>query len=109
MGRNLTERACSLSRDGVNTGPFRALNTGMGAAFHILYDSPNYCLAEFSGVAGVELVDKQTRRNVFLEGRVAAHLRANVARLCAEDPEENDVDEFLFTYDALLTNPVRMQ
>ena len=54
-------------------------------------------------------MDKQPRRNVFLEGRVAAHLRANVARLCAEDPEENDVDEFLFSYDALLTNPVRMQ
>jgi hypothetical protein len=40
---------------------------------------------------------------------VAAHLRANVARLCAEAPEENDVDEFLFSYDALLTNPIRMQ
>ena len=81
----------------------------MGAAIHILYDSPIYCLAEFAGVAGVELVDKQTRRNVFLEGRVAAHLRANVARLAAEELEEDEVDEFLFTYDALLTNPIRMQ
>jgi hypothetical protein len=78
-------------------------------AFHILYDSPNYCLAEFSGIAGVELVDKQTRRSAFLEGRVAAHLRANIARLSAEELDEGDLDEFLFTYDALLTNPIRMQ
>jgi hypothetical protein len=77
-------------------------------ALHILYDSPNYCVAEFAGVAGIELVDKQTRRTAFLEGRVAAHLRANVARLCAEDPEEDEVDEFLFSYDALLTNAIRM-
>ena len=61
------------------------------------------------GFAGVELVDKHARRSAFLEGRVAALLRANVARLCAEDPEEDEVDEFLFSYEALLTHPIRMQ
>lgn len=79
------------------------------SALHILYDSRNYCVAEFAGVAGVELVDKHARRSAFLEGRVAAHLRANVARLCAEEPEEDEVDEFLFSYDALLTNSIRVQ
>jgi hypothetical protein len=108
MGRNLTERACSLSRERVNSLSVRAFNTHMGA-FHILYDSPNYCLAEFAGIAGVELVDKHTRRSAFLEGRLAAHLRANIARLTAEDLEDGEVDEFLLTYDALLTNPIRMQ
>ena len=80
------------------------------SALHILYDSRNYCVAEFAGFAGVELVDKHARRSAFLEGRVAAHLRANVARLCAdaEEPAEDEVDEFLFTYDALLTNAIRM-
>jgi hypothetical protein len=78
-------------------------------ALHILYDSPHYCVAEFAGFAGVELVDKHARRSAFLEGRVAALLRANVARLCAEDPEEDEVDEFLFSYEALLTHPIRMQ
>ena len=78
------------------------------SALHILYDSRNYCVAEFAGVAGVELVDKHARRSAFLEGRVAAHLRANVARLCAEEPAEDEVDEFLFSYDALLTNAIRM-
>jgi Protein of unknown function (DUF3567) len=77
-------------------------------ALHILYDSPNYCVAEFAGIAGIELVDKHARRSAFLEGRVAALLRANVARLCAEEPEEDEVDEFLFGYDALLTNAIRM-
>jgi Protein of unknown function (DUF3567) len=77
-------------------------------SLHILYDSSNYCVAEFAGFAGVELVDKHARRSAFLEGRVAALLRANVARLCAEEPEEDEVDEFLFGYDALLTNAIRM-
>jgi hypothetical protein len=36
-------------------------------------------------------LDKHARRSAALEG-AAAHLRANVARLCAEDPEEDEVD-----------------
>ena len=78
-------------------------------ALHILYDSPHYCVAVFAGFAGVELPHKRARRSAYLEGRVAALLRANVARLCAEDPEEDEVDEFLFSYEALLTHPIRVQ
>jgi len=73
---------------------------------HILYNSDSYCVAEFGGGAGIELVDKLARRSGFLEGQVAARLRLGMAQLCTEDPGEEEVDEFLCRYAALLTNSI---
>jgi hypothetical protein len=78
------------------------------SALNILYDSENYCVAEFSAGAGIELVDKQARRSGFLEGPVAARFRASMARLCAAQHGEEAVEDFLCTYEALLTNNLRL-
>lgn len=78
------------------------------SALHILYDSENYCVAEFSASTGIELVDKQARRSGFLEGPVAARFRSSMAQLCATDTAEEAVDDFLCTYQALLTNHLRL-
>ena len=75
---------------------------------HILYNSDSYCVAEFAGGAGIELVDKLARRNGFLEGQVAARLRLGMARLCTDDSGEEAVDEFLCRYEALLTNSIHL-
>lgn len=75
---------------------------------NILYNSDSYCVAEFAGGAGIELVDKLARRSGFLEGQLAARLRLGVARLCTDDSGEEAVDEFLCRYEALLTNSIRL-
>lgn len=77
-------------------------------ALNILYDSENYCVAEFGARAGIELVDKQARRSGFLEGPVATRFRVHMAELCSGDPGEEAVDDFLCTYAALLTNHLRL-
>jgi hypothetical protein len=77
-------------------------------ALNILYDSENYCVAEFGAGTGIELVDKQARRSGFLEGPVAARFRFHMAELCSADPGEEAVDDFLCTYEALLTNDLRL-
>ena len=77
-------------------------------ALHILYDSDSYCVAEFAGSTGVELVDKHSRRSGFLEGPVAACLRLGMAKLAAGDPGEEEVDEFLCRYESLLTNAIHL-
>ena len=73
---------------------------------HILYNSDSYCVADFS--AGIELVDKLSRRSGFLEGPLAARLRVGVAQLCTDDSGEEAVDEFLCRYEALLTNSIHL-
>lgn len=75
---------------------------------NILYNSDSYCVAEFAGGAGIELVDKLARRSGFLEGQVAALLRLGMARLRTDDSGEEVVDEFLCRYDALLTNSIHL-
>jgi hypothetical protein len=77
-------------------------------ALNILYDSDNYCVAEFGGSTGIELVDKHSRRSGYLEGPVAARFRSSMAQLCSADPGEETVDDFLCTYEALLTNHLRL-
>ena len=77
-------------------------------ALNILYDSDNYCVAEFAGSAGIELVDKHSRRSGFLEGPVAARLRQSMVRLCEQDTGDEEVDEFLCRYESLLTNAIHL-
>jgi len=75
---------------------------------NILYDSENFYVAEFASGSGVELVDKHSARSGYFEGAVAARLRASMARLQSDQQDEDAMDEFLGTYDALLTNSVRL-
>ena len=73
---------------------------------NVLYSSPHYCVAEYSGRGGIELVDKQVGRSAYLEGALEAKFRSNMATLFSEQPSEESVDEYLGYYEALLTNPV---
>jgi hypothetical protein len=75
---------------------------------NILYDSEHFYVAEFSSNTGVELVDKQTARSGYLEGAVAERLRACMARIRTDEQGEDAMDEFLGTYDALLTHSLRL-
>lgn len=73
---------------------------------NVVYNSANYYVVEFPGRRGIELVDKTTGRAGFLEGAVEVKFRASMADLAAEQPNEESVDEFLGSYDALLLNSV---
>ena len=75
---------------------------------NVMYNSENYCVVEFPGCLGVELVDKTTGRVGFLEGAVELKFRASMAHLAAGTPSAESVDEFLGHYDALLTNSVAL-
>jgi Protein of unknown function (DUF3567) len=77
-------------------------------AMNVMYSSENYCVVEFPGGHGIEVVDKTTGRAGFLEGAVELKFRASMAHLAAGDPTVESVDEFLGHYDALLTNSVAL-
>jgi hypothetical protein len=75
---------------------------------NVMYNSENYCVVEFPGRHGIELVDKTTGRAGFLEGAVEVKFRASMADFAAGEPSAESVDEFLGCYDALLTNSVAL-
>ena len=75
---------------------------------NVMYNSENYCVVEFPGRHGIEVVDKTMGRAGFLEGMVEVKFRASMADLAAGRPSVESVDEFLGHYDALLTNSVAL-
>jgi len=72
----------------------------------ILYNSEHYCVIEFPVCGGVEPVDKQNRRGVFLEGDLAAKFCASMVELAVLHPDREAVEELVSRYGALLTNPL---
>lgn len=80
----------------------------------MIYNSPNYCVVEFppqdghvammSG--GYEIVDKNARREIFIDGVMAARFREHVHKLMEEEQSLDEVDEFLGQFDSLMQQPV---
>ncbi|PLZ02234.1 DUF3567 domain-containing protein [Burkholderia sp. WAC0059] len=82
----------------------------------MIYNSPNYCVVEFPPQAGhlamlsggYEIVDKNARREIFIDGMMAARFRESVQKLMEEDQSLDEVDEFLGQFDSLMQHPVIM-
>lgn len=80
----------------------------------MIYNSPNYCVVEFPpqdghvalGSGGYEIVDKNSRRELFIDGAMAARFRVDVQKLMDEDQSLDEVDEFLGQFDSLMQQPV---
>ena len=80
----------------------------------MIYNSPNYCVVEFKDYAehlpdhegGFEIVDKASRREIFIEGALAERFRSNVAILIAADTSLEEVDDFLSSFEGMMQQPV---
>lgn len=72
----------------------------------VLYDSAQYCVAEFPGYDAIELFDKRVRRSAFLEGEMVERFRAQMLDQIADDSTDEAVDDFLDCYGALMTQSV---
>lgn len=81
---------------------------------NMIYNSPNYCVVEFRGESpetagghtGFEIMDKASRREIFLGGQLAARFREDVQELIATEPTIEEVDEFLSRFDGLMQQPM---
>lgn len=81
----------------------------------MIYNSPNYCVVEFKGYgdpdapqssSGFEIVDKASRREIFIEGPLAQRFRLDVNELIASEPSLEEVDEFLAGFEGIMQQPV---
>lgn len=80
---------------------------------NMIYNSANYCVVEFdagggASAVGFEIVDKNSRREIFLNGSLAENFRRGVADLIASSPTQDDVDAFLSRFDSLMQQPVAL-
>ncbi len=81
---------------------------------NLIYNSDQYSVVEF-GVdseqealhsGGYEITDKSGNREIFIRGAMAEIFRENVKNLIASEPTVEDIDDFLGSYDAVMSHRV---
>jgi hypothetical protein len=85
-----------------------------GSKMNLIYNSEQYSVVEFGAdrnlealrFGGYEIVDKGGKREIFIAGVLAQHFRRDVNELIANEPTMAEIDEFLGSYDVLMSQPV---
>jgi len=83
---------------------------------NLIYNSEQYSVVEFNvdrerealHFGGFEIVDKPSRREIFIGGKLAEHFRQGVVELIATEPTMEEIDSFLGQYDALMSQAVTL-
>jgi len=76
-------------------------------SMNVVFSSPNYQVLEYPEINAFELVDHARATGALIQGEMASILRTNLQNLFAIDPSEEDVDEMIGGYEALMNLPVR--
>jgi Protein of unknown function (DUF3567) len=87
---------------------------------HTLYNSDHYVVMQFDAVpsgagtpedstpSGFEIVDKVSRRGIYLEGAAAQGFRQGVQALIDTQPDQEALEDFLSTYATLAQQPLAL-
>ena len=85
---------------------------------HMLYNSDSFTVVAFEipdapgaepSVAtrgGFEIVDKFAQKDIFIEGAMADTFQAGAAVLMAGTPSEEDIDDYIGRFTALMAQPL---
>jgi hypothetical protein len=74
----------------------------------IVYSSQHYQVVQYAGIEGYEVINKPAGVGTYLQGEVAAAFRQSLAKVVAEDPSVDSIDDFLGGFDALMNQPAVM-
>jgi len=85
----------------------------------MLYNSDSYVIVQFDVPAdanaagegqltrgGYEIVDKFLRKEIFIEGAMAASFKEGVDALIQTSPSEEELDDYIGRFAALMQQPV---
>jgi Protein of unknown function (DUF3567) len=80
----------------------------------MLYNSEQFAVVQFDAEAvehrpargGYEIVDKFARKEIFLEGALAAQFKAGVDALIETSPSEEELDAYIGRYGAMAQQPL---
>jgi hypothetical protein len=57
---------------------------------------------------GFEIVDKQAKKGIYIDGALAARFRQGVQALAEQEPSTEDIDDYLAGYTQLAQQPLTM-
>jgi hypothetical protein len=73
---------------------------------NVIYNSEHYYVVQYLGQHLYELVDKRSARGAFFHGDLAVRFMSSMRTAFAEEASIEHIDEFLGTYEELVTVPV---
>ena len=73
---------------------------------NLIYDSHHYCVVEYLGESGFEVVDRTTARGLFLHGECADRFAECIREATAGEASSEQLDAFPSGLDAFYTLPV---
>ena len=73
---------------------------------NIVYNSENYAILAYPVRYGFELVDKQSKRSLFVQGSLAVDLRAAIYRIPDDERDMDSIDSLLDEYCAGAARPI---
>ncbi len=65
---------------------------------NVIYSSEHFWIFAYPAEQGFELLDKDTRRSLFLQGASAWHFQDAMERLPEDERDEESIDAFLNEY-----------
>jgi len=81
--------------------------TGQGGTImNVIYNSEHYYVVQYLGQHMYELVVKRSARGAFFQGDVAVRFMSSMRTAVAEEASIEHIDEFLGSYEELVTFPV---
>lgn len=75
-------------------------------SMNVVFNSPYYQVLEYPELNAFELVNHARATGALIQGEMASALRTHLQNLFAVDPSEEDVDEMIGGYEALMNQPV---
>lgn len=73
---------------------------------NLIYNSDNYAILAYPLRYGFELVDKQSKRSLYVQGSIAIDLRAAIYRIPEADRDAASIDSLLDEYCAGAARPI---
>jgi hypothetical protein len=73
---------------------------------NVVYNSENYAIVAYPVQQGFELVDKQGRRSLYVQGSVASDLREAIDSIPYEERNEESIDSLLDDYCVGAARPI---
>jgi len=73
---------------------------------NVVFSSPYYHVVEYPDLDAIELVDNIRSTGTLIRGDMAAVFRASLQDLSTHQPTEEDVDEMIGGYEALMNLPL---
>ena len=73
---------------------------------NLVYNSPYYQVVEYPELNAFELVDNVRATGTLIQGSMATNLRSSLENLFANEPTQEEIDDVIGEYDALMIQSV---